>query len=314
MKAGLLIFVVLLFTSMSFGQDKKIDQLEVLYSQKHYTKVLRKANKLLAIPDYDYSGMPTFYKSLALFRLASDVEYNPRHPESLEKAIETYIQFLAHSKANIYSKAHYFEIAALKRYLIGLEKDLTAKKELKNAIIIRNFLENQLQTVRPSGLQLPQEQKQEEIVYPIKNKRPNKTHGNNEVYAEEEIMALRSEIISTANAQLGVPYKWAGTSPKGFDCSGYTGFVYNSQGIQLPRSAAAQKEHIEKIKISEAREGDLVFFKSGSKITHVGIVTSAINEPLTMIHASTSSGIITTNIETSKYWRGKLAGVGRIIP
>ncbi len=313
MKAGLLIFVTFLCTSFSYGQDKKIDQLEVLYSQRHYTKVLRKANKLLAIPDYDYSGMPTFYKSLALFKLAADIEYSPKHPESLDQAILEYDNFLQHSKANIYIKAHYFEIAELKRYLIDLEKDLSANKELKNAIIVRNFLGEQLNSISPNGLQLPQEQ-QDEIVYPIKQKRPKKNQLSNAVHSEEEIMELRSKIITTANSQLGVPYKWAGTTPNGFDCSGYTNYVYSSQGITLARSAAAQKEQIESIKISEAREGDLVFFKSGSKITHVGIVTSAINEPLTMIHASTSSGIIQTNIETSNYWRGKLAGVGRVIP
>ena len=57
----------------------------------------------------------------------------------------------------------------------------------------------------------------------------------------------------------------------------------------------------------------MIFFGKGNAITHVGIVVSEKGEPLTMIHSSTSKGIIITNIETSTYWKSKLKGIGSVI-
>ena len=65
-----------------------------------------------------------------------------------------------------------------------------------------------------------------------------------------------------------------------------------------------------KKKIADAENGDLVFFGNGNKITHVGIVVSNKGEELKMVHASTSKGVIVTNVEKSSYWKPKLKGVG----
>ena len=91
-KLLLLLFIFIGFNS--FSQDKKIDKLEVLYAQEHYTKVLRKSNHLLANPEYDYSGMPSFYKSLVLFRLSGDEVWFRRHKKSIDDAIILYLKFV----------------------------------------------------------------------------------------------------------------------------------------------------------------------------------------------------------------------------
>ncbi|NFO09565.1 glycoside hydrolase [Clostridium botulinum] len=77
-------------------------------------------------------------------------------------------------------------------------------------------------------------------------------------------------IIKEAQKYLGIPYLWGGTTPEGFDCSGLMQYVFNSQGIEIPRVSQDQQSFAEPINLSELKPGDLVFNKS-SNSTHVGI-------------------------------------------
>lgn len=302
---------MLIGSATLFGQDKKIDNLEVLYSQKHYTKVLRKANKLLAIPDYDYSGMPTFYKSIALFRLAGVPDWFNRHQNGLDNAILAYNKFLSYDKIDIYIKSHYFEVAELKLYLIDLQKSFKHDKQKDNALKLERFINSQLRGISQYGIDKTVLPERTSAVNRKKSKANKElSHKPNTAQAK---LSLREKIVAFAKQFLGVKYQWAGTTPNGFDCSGYIGYIFQNHGITMPRSAAAQKNNATKLKLIEAFMGDLVFFKSGTKITHVGLVISKPNEALTMIHSSTSKGIIITNIDQSNYWKPKLGGAGRII-
>jgi cell wall-associated NlpC family hydrolase len=77
-------------------------------------------------------------------------------------------------------------------------------------------------------------------------------------------------IIGIAQSYFGVPYVYGGTTPSGFDCSGFTSYVYRQAGISIPRTASAQAAA--STPVSNPRPGDLVFF--GSPIYHVGIYVS----------------------------------------
>ncbi len=91
------------------------------------------------------------------------------------------------------------------------------------------------------------------------------------VKASSSITARGSQVISIASRYLGVPYVYGGASPRGFDCSGLTMYVYGLLGVSLPRSAAAQYGATTRIARSQAVPGDLVFFFTGGSVTHVGI-------------------------------------------
>ncbi len=78
-----------------------------------------------------------------------------------------------------------------------------------------------------------------------------------------------NKVIATAKQYLGVPYVWGGTSPSGFDCSGFVQYVYRSVGVSLPRVSRDQQNVGTRISPSQVQPGDLVF--NGSPAYHVGI-------------------------------------------
>jgi cell wall-associated NlpC family hydrolase len=79
------------------------------------------------------------------------------------------------------------------------------------------------------------------------------------------------KVIDIANNYGGVPYARGGTTPSGFDCSGYTSYVFAQMGISLPRVAAAQYNWADKISASDRKPGDLMFWSGGGGIYHVAI-------------------------------------------
>jgi cell wall-associated NlpC family hydrolase len=84
--------------------------------------------------------------------------------------------------------------------------------------------------------------------------------------------AVRSaRVMRTGRSLKGVPYRYGGMTPRGFDCSGFTSYVYRRVGVSLPHSATAQMYKARRISRAKARKGDLVFFRSGSRAYHVGI-------------------------------------------
>lgn len=124
--------------------------------------------------------------------------------------------------------------------------------------------------------------------------------------------ALADQIVATAKEYLGTPYVWGGTSPKGFDCSGFVYYVYQQYGYQLQRRASLQyANNGVSVSKSQLQPGDLVFFSdSVDPIGHVGIYIGNGN----FIHASSGKGCVCiTALEGSSYYVNHYAGAKRII-
>ena len=109
------------------------------------------------------------------------------------------------------------------------------------------------------------------------------------------------QIVDYAKQYLGVKYKWAGSTPKGFDCSGFTQYIFKSFGVNLEHSASSQFNSGEKISKENLEPGDLVFFSTYKKgPSHVGIYVGS-NQ---FIHASSGSKkIMITSLNSSYYLR-----------
>ncbi len=120
---------------------------------------------------------------------------------------------------------------------------------------------------------------------------------------------LRQNIANFALEQEGTRYKYAGRNPKtGFDCSGFTHFVFDNFNVDLTPVSRVQEGEGKRISVDNAQTGDLIFFRrsqSGS-VFHVALVVK--NEPnnLTVIHSTSSRGVIIENIYNSSYWRTKV--------
>lgn len=128
--------------------------------------------------------------------------------------------------------------------------------------------------------------------------------------AETAALAPQSQaLLSAAHTWLGVPYKYGGNDRKGVDCSGLVLQVYkDALGIPLPRNSAEQRNYCTAIAKGSLIPGDLIFFATGrdkKRVSHVGIF---IGDNL-MIHASSSQGVILSDIN-SQYYTRTYAGSG----
>ena len=131
---------------------------------------------------------------------------------------------------------------------------------------------------------------------------------------------LRSDIVvdsllAEARRHLGTPYRWAGSSTKGFDCAGFTRYIYGRYGIALPHSSAAQYPVGTPVERGQWQPGDLVFFAGRAirpHIGHVGIVTDADSSGFNFIHASVGHGIRVSHSSES-YYAPRYRGACRLI-
>ena len=122
-----------------------------------------------------------------------------------------------------------------------------------------------------------------------------------------------NRILRDARKEIGTPYKYGGNGPSNFDCSGLVKHVYDKNGIKVPRVSRDQAKAGKKIDIRNAKPGDLIFFSHrGSRIDHVGIVVKNRGGKLEMIHASSSQGVILTDVNASSYWRPRLKKARRV--
>ena len=107
------------------------------------------------------------------------------------------------------------------------------------------------------------------------------------------------QIIANAKKHLGTPYVWGGTTPSGFDCSGFVQYVFKQSGISLPRTTSEQVKKGTYVSKSNLQPGDLVFLKNTYRegVSHVGIYIGDGQ----MIHASSSKGVTISSLSTSYY-------------
>ena len=128
--------------------------------------------------------------------------------------------------------------------------------------------------------------------------------------AEDRIVTL----IDSAYSYIGTPYKWAGTSRSGMDCSGFVSTAFSAINVPLSRSSIEMSTQGRDIPLSQAEVGDLLFFKTNRKrnrISHVGIVVG-VGDEVKFIHASVSQGITVSSL-SEDYWQKAYAKTSRVL-
>ena len=117
------------------------------------------------------------------------------------------------------------------------------------------------------------------------------------------------EIANLAKSLLGSPYKYGGTSPKGFDCSGLVYYTHGKLGIRTPRTSLQQYKSAKNIELNELHSGDLVFFTlNKNNVSHVGIYVGKGQ----FIHAPKSGKQVAVNNLNDDFWRQRTVSGGRL--
>ncbi len=134
-------------------------------------------------------------------------------------------------------------------------------------------------------------------------------------HAPADYESRRAHLVGRAKEQRGAPYTYGGSSPRGFDCSGLTRWVFGDHGAKLPHSSMGQfnlgnRPGFRRIhKRRNLEPGDLVFHKTTSaRVGHVGIYIGGGN----FISSTSSGGVRTRSVYDPYYWGARWVAATRV--
>ena len=125
--------------------------------------------------------------------------------------------------------------------------------------------------------------------------------------AANGISSARSTLLNHGKKFIGTPYVWGGTSPKGFACSGLVHYLYQKQGVSIPRNS---REQFSRLPVaSNPQPGDLVFFRRNGTINHVGLYLGGGK----MLHAPQTGAKVRIEDMGRPNWKRRYAGARRAL-
>jgi len=302
------VFFLVVFVSLSTYSQKnetyppkvirKLARTKLLYSQGYYGLACWKAESILDQPEFERHEELRLYQAMSLLHMQDRLFFFLREPSPWEEALIVFNDLKSTLAGKKIIDAHLDELSELRFYLLD-ELEIYSERGKKKKVeqltkLIASIFENiNYKKERKKKLQISSEK---DIKVVITSKQCEK-------------------LLGIAKEEIGVPYVWGGTTSEGFDCSGFTSYVYSKADVRVARTAKDQYESCKKIDREELRTGDLIFYNNGgeSAISHVGIAIVNSDGSLDMIHASSSKGIEITNVSTSSYWQKKLVGFGTYV-
>lgn len=115
--------------------------------------------------------------------------------------------------------------------------------------------------------------------------------------------------VAFAREMIGKPYRYAGDTPAGFDCSGLVRYSFGRAGISMPRATPAQRNATTRISVRSLRPGDLLFFdQEGKKASHVGVYLGDGR----FVHAPSTGGRVRTDSLGADYWKKHFVEARRV--
>ena len=117
-----------------------------------------------------------------------------------------------------------------------------------------------------------------------------------------------TRMANIALGMVGTPYRWGGTNPQGFDCSGLVFYSYHRLGMHVPRTSVEQHRAAKPVDFSRIQKGDLVFFDTLWKSGHVGIYVGNGR----FVHAPSSGKRVQVSSLSTGYFVSRLHSAGRL--
>lgn len=115
-------------------------------------------------------------------------------------------------------------------------------------------------------------------------------------------------VVRTARQQVGTPYRYGGSTPRGFDCSGLVHYAYQRAGIKVPRTTSGLMRRAHRVALSKLRPGDVLFFRvDPPKVSHVGIYIGHGE----FVHAPSSGKQVSYASLNNDYWSHHVVSAGR---
>jgi cell wall-associated NlpC family hydrolase len=283
--------ITLLLIGISFGvnaQSAKSKKLHKYYAKGDLKKSESLANKILKKDKKNNDAL--YILTLVQLNEAKDLKSNAAKKKNLLRSIETM------NRIQDQSSSYYLQLNdSIHSYLLLLLSENNLSKNYKSAylqLLAETFKDTLSEYRQLSFSSLQRDQQTVDF---------------------GDLDSLRAAMLLFAGSLKGTPYKWAGENPKtGFDCSGFTKYVYHSIGVELPHNAQLQSELIMHRKsLDEALPGDLIFFGSQHdkkfRTQHAGIVYSKNGSDIEVIHCvSNGVNIDGKNSSWDQYWKDKV--------
>jgi len=209
----------------------------------------------------------------------------------------SFILFLSGCSQSYRSNAHYQQTLqqqqAAKMYRQYQQQQQTAQARM-----------NAQRTQQVSYQRRPQPQHRPALINP----RASQQAQSNAVMTQQQARHLISRM---AHSTIGAPYKWGGNNPQqGFDCSGLMSYVHkNALGINIPRTAAQQRDKSRTVSYEQLQPGDMLFFKTGRNSNHVGVYIGNRK----FVHAATGSKHVKVASMDSAYWHKRFVKFGTFL-
>lgn len=293
----LLAFVLFWAVLFAYGQEKYLKKSKRYFDKGQYEKCISKTKKYLK--KNRKSAELQYYivaSNLELYRFAKE-------SKKYYKLKSTITQWVRLKKYNDAKSNNDFELmrAAI---VVAIYQELDASLSKRSQL----YLHHQLAEVFHDTTEFYRE------IYPtsqfiVEDKSIGPVYDS--VFIEDE---TRRKIVIQARDVLGVNYKYGGEDTTGFDCSGFTKYVYQSVGIDLPHNAQLQSQLGEEVDLEDAQAGDLIFFGSGKRVAHAGMIYDNQNGEIELIHCA-SRGVTyqKSNDTNTLYWLQRVLIVKRFV-
>ncbi len=301
MKMSIVTINLLLLAFVSTGkisaQSKNFTKLKKDYLKGDYEKVIRKADKLRAKDSRN--STPYYFLSLAymqMYRNGNNDSYLNKSVSRLKKAkkYDTSLSLWALLEE---------EIEMLEAELNSKTLALSADNRAKGRKLCQSYIELFDDTLKCCSGLFESSKIEYEVVEEL-----DKSHLISVNNKRDSIKALGLSLV-------GVPYAWAGETPKGFDCSGFVMYVYNSVGLKLPHNANKISYLGKEVNVENAKVGDVILFGSrkGKKHNafHAGIIHNIEGGDIQVIHCVSQGVHICEDFDL--YWKDQLMMIVNIV-